>query len=233
MEYRMGHNRAGFDNIVEENLLRGLYLVQLEALTRCVSDTEMSRRHHQVLCQIILHTNNKTGMAYPGRAHLAAEIVYYANGGAKHYSEATIATTIAELVEAGYLISTKRAAEGKGRALAHYVVTKPSLEELQARITDWCIRLRGQPKREHPASRLKADVDTRIINDPRIHETEAEATEAHVAENPASFKPSSSSGATRCSRCNAWRERLSYRVSVTWRTASSRVARSLSLPAGT
>lgn len=157
----IGHNQPNIDNVVEENLLRGLYLTQLEALQRCIGDPQMRRRHHQVLCQIIKHTNSKTGMAYPGRARLAQEIIYYVNGEERRYSESTIATTITELVEAGYLVYDKRAPNGKGRALAHYAVTKPTNEELQARITEWCLKLRGSPKREHPAAILKggADVD--------------------------------------------------------------------------
>lgn len=158
----IGHNQPSIDNIVEENLLRGLYMAQLNTLVRCVDDPRMSRRHHQVLAQIIQRTNVKTGLAYPGRARLANDVVYYVNGEPRRYSEATIATTISELVECGYIIMTKRAPEGGGRALAHYATTSPSADELKDAITHWCDMVRGKPKREFPTCKPEADVDTRI-----------------------------------------------------------------------
>lgn len=157
-----GHNQPSIDNIVEENLLRGLYLSQLNCLTRCIDDPRMRSRHRQVLAQIIQRTNVKTGFAYPGRTRLAADITYYVKGEPCHYSEATIATTISELVECGYIIADKRAAEGKGRALAHYATTSPSIEELQAEIARWCEKVKEQPKRDFPGKVSVADVDTRV-----------------------------------------------------------------------
>ena len=157
----VGHNRPTFDNIVEENLRRGIYLSQLNCITRAVRDPRITSRHLQVLAQIIERTNTKTGFAYPGRARLAADIVYYANGEAKSYSQASIATTISDLIEYGYIIADKRGVEGKGRALSHYATTAPSVEELQAEITAWCQKIRSQPQRKFPAQQ-SADVDNSI-----------------------------------------------------------------------
>src|SRR5581483_346922 len=95
----IGHNQPSFDQIAEENLLRGLYLTQLNALVRCVRDPRMSARHAQVLAEIIERTNAKTGMAYPGRARLAQDITYYVDGEPRHYSEASIASAIYDLTE--------------------------------------------------------------------------------------------------------------------------------------
>jgi hypothetical protein len=97
-----------------------------------------------VLAQVVQRTNVKTGLAYPGRARLASDIVFYANGEAKHYSERTIGTTIYELIEFGYLVADKRAPESGGRALSHYAITKPSLEELQEKIAQACSVIRSQ-----------------------------------------------------------------------------------------
>jgi hypothetical protein len=158
----IGHNQISVDSAVEENLLKGVYLAQLQCITRAVRDPRLIARHLQVLAHIIERTNIKTGMAYPGRARLAADITYYVNGEARHYSEATIATTISELIECGYIIADKRAPEGKGRALAHYVTIVPSMEDLQNEIDRWCQIMKGRPRRDFPAPRPFPDVDTGI-----------------------------------------------------------------------
>lgn len=157
----IGHNQPSFDQIVEENLLRGLYLSQLNAMTRAVKDPRLSARHAQVLATIIERTNSKTGMSYPGRARLAQDITYYVEGEPKHYSEASIASAIYDLTECGYIMAAKRAPVGGGRALSHYVTVAPAIDDLQAQITEWCVKVRGQPKRERPAH-WRTDVDTNI-----------------------------------------------------------------------
>lgn len=161
----IGHNQVSFDQIVEENLLRGIYLSQLNALSRCVRDPRMSSRHCQVLATIIERTNSKTGMAYPGRAKLAEDIVYYVNGEPQRYSEASIAKAIVELIECGYLLVDKRAPEKGGRALSHYTTVAPAVEDLQAEISIWCAKIRGQG-RKFPATAAhttKADGDTGVV----------------------------------------------------------------------
>ncbi len=159
----IGHNQASFDQIVEENLLRGLYLTQLNALTRCVRDPRMSARHAQVLAEIIERTNVKTGMAYPGRARLANDVTFYVHGEPQRYTERSIGQTISELIECGYIMAAKRAPVGGGRALSHYVTVAPAIEDLQAQIAEWCIKVRGQPKREHPRHWAAADDKTGIV----------------------------------------------------------------------
>lgn len=158
----LGHNQPSFDQIVEENLLRGLYLTQLNALSRCVRDPRMSARHAQVLATIIERTNAKTGMAFPGRAKLASDVIYYVHGEPQHYSEASIAKTISELIDCGYIMADKRAPKGGGRALSHYVTVAPTVEDLQSQISEWCAKVRGQPKREFPAFK-PSDGDTGIV----------------------------------------------------------------------
>lgn len=155
----IGHNQPSFDQIAADNVMRGIYMVQLEALIRCVHDPRTTRRHHQVMAQIIQRTNAKTGMAYPGRARLAQDIEYYVNGEAQHYSPATIAKTISELIDFQYVIQDKRAVDGRGRALSHYATRAPSVEDLQAEIAAWCDLIRGRPKREFPTLRVVADGD--------------------------------------------------------------------------
>lgn len=156
----IGHNQPSFDQIAADNVMRGIYMVQLEALIRCVHDPRTTRRHHQVMAQIIQRTNAKTGMAYPGRARLAQDIEYYVNGEAQHYSPATIAKTISELIDFGYVLQDKRAVDGRGRALSHYATRAPSVEDLQAEIAAWCDLIRGRPKREFPTLRVVSDGDT-------------------------------------------------------------------------
>lgn len=165
----IGHNQPSFDSVVEENLLRGIYLSQLNCITRAIRDPRLRARHLQVLAQIIERTNAKTGHAYPGRARLASDIVYYEIGEARHYSEASIATTISELIDCGYIIAKKMAAEGKGRALAHYTTVAPSIEDLQREITAWCESVKARPKRDFPAAKPIPDVDTRINVNTRIN----------------------------------------------------------------
>lgn len=138
----LGHNQPSFDQVVEESLLRGLYFTQLDALVAAMRDPHLRQRHRLVLAELIERTNAKTGTAFPGRAKLAADIVYYDAGIEAHYTQATIAKTISELLDWGYVMADRRAPVGGGRALAHYTITKPSTEELQIRITEALAELR-------------------------------------------------------------------------------------------
>jgi len=121
----IGHNGYSFDDVVQENLECGLYWAQRDCLIRAVRDPELSHRHRIVIAEIIAMTNAESGVAYPGRKHLAA---------ATGYTEGTIATTIKELVALGYIISDRRAPENGTRALAHYAIVKPTSDELRAAI---------------------------------------------------------------------------------------------------
>lgn len=161
----VGHNRPTFDDIVEENLLRGIYLVQLQALQRCIKDPRLDQRHRLVLVALTERTNTKSAVAYPGRAWLAKNIVYYFNGEPRRYSEGTIANTLSELANLEYLMTSKRAPVGGGRALMHYAVTPPSLEEMQAKIAEACAVIRSAPRRRFPAPDVNSGVDVKTGGD--------------------------------------------------------------------
>lgn len=118
----IGHNGFSFDDVVQENLERGLLLAQRDCAARALQDGRLSQRHRVVLAQIILMTNQTSGTTFPGRRHLSA---------CTGYSEAGVAKTISELVDMGYIVSTRKAPEPGRRPLAHYAIVKPTIEELQ------------------------------------------------------------------------------------------------------
>jgi hypothetical protein len=167
----LGHNTPSIDAVVEENLRRGLYLTHLLALHRIIKDPRAEQRHRLVLVALSECTNSSSALAYPGRAWLAANIVYYVNGEARQYSEGTIANTLSELAELGYLRMRRQAPEnGSRRALAHYAVTSPSVEDLQALIAEACAAIRAGPKRPFPVGKradvtANLDVKTRVGSD--------------------------------------------------------------------
>ena len=73
----IGHNQPAFDDVVAENLRRGLYLTQRDVLINSLRDARLSHRHRLALASIIEHTNSRDGMAYPGRRALAQGTVWY------------------------------------------------------------------------------------------------------------------------------------------------------------
>lgn len=146
----IGHNGYSFDDVVAENLERGIYWAQRDALIRIIRDPSMSSRHEIVLAEIVAMTNTETGACYPGRRHLSE---------ATGYTEGTIATTIKELVAAGYLISTRKAPEPGTRALAHYAVIKPTVEELRAAVDAHIAAIRAASARAKEPSRRGPDVN--------------------------------------------------------------------------
>src|SRR4051794_31268655 len=105
---RIGHNAPSLDDVVEENLRRGIYLVQLQALQRCIRDPRLNHCDRMVLAALSECTNTKTGLAYPGRAWLVANLVHYANGEPRHYSVGTVANAISKLVDLGYVVTKRR-----------------------------------------------------------------------------------------------------------------------------
>lgn len=161
----IGHNRPNFDNIVDESLARGIYLVHLQALQRCIKDPRLDERHRLVLVALTECINAKTAMAYPGRAWLVTNIVRYVHGEPRRYSEGTIANTLSELVEFGYLYVTRRAPENGKRALSHYAVHSPSVEELQSEIALACAAIRALPKRQFPRSEVNSGVEVNSGHD--------------------------------------------------------------------
>jgi len=150
MTATLGHNGGpSFDEIVRENLERGLLLAIKEVIVQAVRDPRLERRHLRVLAEVIDILNSKGGTAFPGRKTLADK---------SGYSEAGVGKTISELIALGYLVSTKRQAEEGGRALAHYTISKPSIEELQTAISDFVLKQRGGPKSSGWRPNSKADV---------------------------------------------------------------------------
>jgi hypothetical protein len=162
-------NQPSFDSVVEENLVRGLYLSHLNALVMAIRDPRLGQQHRLVLAEIVERTNAKTGMAYPGRAKLAEDITYYENGEPKRYSPATIAKAISELIKFGYVMVNRRAPVMGARALAHYVIVKPSIEELQARIAEACAEIRAKGKSDYKGPQQPAEGDGGgIVRDPDV-----------------------------------------------------------------
>lgn len=145
----IGHNGYSFDDVVAENLERGIYWAQRDALIRIIRDPEMGSRHEIVLAEIVAMTNTETGTCYPGRKWLAE---------ATGYTEGTIATTIKELVAANYLVSTRRAPDGGTRALAHYAIVKPTVDELRAAVDAHIASIRATNVRTKEPSTRWADV---------------------------------------------------------------------------
>lgn len=153
MTASIGHNGGPtFDDVVRDNLDRGLLLSIKEVIVEAVRDPRLERRHLRVLAEVIACINSKTGTAYPGRKALAESTRRYdPEDGHRSfsYTEAGIGKTLSELIAFGYLISTRRGVEGEGRALAHYTIRRPTVEELQDQITQWIEAQRMAP-RVHP-----------------------------------------------------------------------------------
>lgn len=175
----IGHNGYSFDDVVTENLERGVYWAQRDALIRIIRDPAMSNRHEVVLAEIVAMTNTETGACYPGRRHLSE---------ATGYTEGTIATTIKELVAAGYIVSTRKAPEPGARALAHYAVIKPTVEELRSAVDAHIAAIRAANTRAKEPSQRWSEVKPVIhlrktdVN-PVIHVNDAEVkTVVHVNE---------------------------------------------------
>lgn len=149
----IGHNGYSFDDVVAENLERGIYWAQRDSLIRVIRDPNMTARHEIVLAELIVMTNSDSGVCYPGRRYLS-EVT--------GYTEGTIATTIKELVAAGYIVSTRKAPEPGGRALAHYAVVKPTLDELRAAVDMHIASIRANATRSTEPSKKWSNVKSVI-----------------------------------------------------------------------
>lgn len=150
---RIGDNGGpSFNDIVRDNKDRGLLLTMKEVIVEAVRDPRLDRRHLRVLAEVISAINMMSGAAYPGHRTIANALRRHNVEGYQDfgYSDQGIRNTLSDLVSFGYLVSTRRAAEKGGRALAHYTIRKPSVEELQNQITDWIMAQRLAPPREHP-----------------------------------------------------------------------------------
>lgn len=151
MTAEMGHNGGPtFDDIVRDNMDRGLLLTMKETIIAAVRDPRLDRRHIRVLAEVIDHINSASGFAYPSRKSIADATRRFEAEGVREtqgYSEAGINKTLSELVSYGYLVSTKRAVEQGGRALSIYTLRRPTTEELQDQIAAWVDAVRRGPRR--------------------------------------------------------------------------------------
>lgn len=158
MTVEIGHNGGPtFDEIVRENQDRGLLLSMKEVIVEAVRDPRLDRRHLRVLAEVIDHINSSTGTAYPGHKTIAASLRRYNVDGTPDlgYSDQGIRNTLSDLVNFGYLVSARMAAEKGGRAMAHYTIRKPRTEDLQDMITAWIMAQRSAPARPHPVAHAR------------------------------------------------------------------------------
>src|SRR5262245_58757881 len=186
----LGHNQPSFDDIVQESLARGLLLTIKDAYTTLSRDPRAEKRHFRVLAEIIdcLNFNeiDAKGMAWPGRKYLAQQSADAMRPDG--YSEATIAKTIVELLAWGYLAHDRRAPPSGGRALSHYTVRKPSIEDLKAEIDAWVREQRqGSAKRPFPG-REERQAATNVASGP-VEERPLSASSAADDERPLFVSP--------------------------------------------
>ncbi len=138
-----------FDAIVEENLRRGMYLSQRDALIAVARDPRCTRRHIRVHAEIVCRMNSRTGVCFPGWSTIADDAAMLPGGipdpdGA--YDASTINNITSDLRRWGYFASTKRGREAGGRAIAHYTVARPSIDQLQREITEYIKRARARDR---------------------------------------------------------------------------------------
>ena len=161
MSDMIGHNRPSFDDVVEENLRRGLLLTQRDALIRCIEDPRLQPRHRVVLAKIIKRMNGETGTAFPGRKTLSQDTAKFPGGVPDPdggYSEQVIANAISHLVACGYLMHDRRAPKTGGRALSHYTLANPATEDLELQINSYLQAIEAKAPRMRPDVTLRSDV---------------------------------------------------------------------------
>ena len=144
----VGHNSGAtaFNDIIQENLRRGIYRSQRDALIAVARDPRCTRSHILALAIVIGFMNSETGMAFPGWRAIAAKAGMFPGdipdpGGV--YSESTVNNLLSDLRRWGYLPSIKRGPDGGGRAIAHYTIARPSDEQLREEITKFIMESRA------------------------------------------------------------------------------------------
>jgi hypothetical protein len=148
-----GHNKPNFDAIAQENLRRGLYRSQRDAMSAVAHDPRCTKRHVLVHAIVIGFMNSETGMSFPGWRAIAEKAAMFPGGvpdPAGVYDESTIYNLLSDLRRWGYLPSVKRGPEGGGRAIAHYTIAEPPYDKLREEITKFIMkgRARGREERE-------------------------------------------------------------------------------------
>jgi len=146
----IGHNKPSFDEVVADSIRRGLLLTIKDAYQALSRDPRAEKRHFRVMAEIIECMNLSDdapaqGLAWPGRKRLVQMTVDDMRPDG--YSEATIAKTIQELIAWGYIVQDRRPPVSGGRPLSHYSIGKPSVEDLQAEISAWVRKQRGDDNR--------------------------------------------------------------------------------------
>lgn len=115
-----------FDEVVRENLEFGIWLSCVKSMSAAMQDMRVTRMQLRIFGHLIDFLNAQTGVAFPGRKVLAER---------SGYSEGAVARSISELIGLGYIVSTRRQPQTGGRALAHYALARPSIEEMRMEIT--------------------------------------------------------------------------------------------------
>lgn len=188
----IGHNKPSFDEIVEENIRRGLLLTIKDAYQALSRDPRAEKRHFRVLAEIIECMNISDfgaarGLAWPGRRKLAEMTADEMRPDG--YSEATIAKTIQELMTWGFIVQDRRPPISGGRPLSHYSIGRPSVEDLQAEISAW-VREQRKPdnRRPFPARNGERPLSVNENGEPALSVNKSEQNQqvAHSEERPLS-----------------------------------------------
>lgn len=170
MNVPIGHNGGpSFDEIVSESK-ENLLLTMKEVIMEAVRDPRLDRRHLRVLAEVIDHINSSTGTSFPGHKAIAAALRRYNVEGYpdQGYSDQGIRNTLSELITFGYLVSTRRAGEKGGKALAHYGLRKPRKADLQDIITQYIMAQRMAPPRPHPIARSRRNSALDVTSPPDV-----------------------------------------------------------------
>jgi hypothetical protein len=154
----MGCNSTGdFEATVAENLRRGLLMTQRDVLIACIRDNRLGDKDRLVLVAVVERMNASTGMAFPGRRCVTEDVSKWAANKRGCYTEAGVAKSISKLIGCGYLMYDRRAPEGGRKAIAHYTVCKPSIEDLEAQIAETVARICARNARGGPAIQARFD----------------------------------------------------------------------------
>ena len=141
--------RAAFEAIVDENLRCGLYLSQRNTLIAATRDPRCTRIHVRVLAEVIDRMNSKTWIAFPATPPLRSmrrPCLLASVPPVDGYEPKYIRNIVSNLLQWGYLVSLQRGPEGGGRALAHYTVARPSVEDLQREVTEFVNKIRTRDR---------------------------------------------------------------------------------------
>jgi len=155
MTDRKHNGGPSFDDIVRDSLDRDLWYEVSKSSSRAMQDLRLTRFQLHILGALIDFLNPETGTAFPGRKTLAEKT---------GYSEGAVANAISALIGFGYVISARRQSQPGARALAHYAITRPSVEEYQAAIEK---HLADRGLKSKPGWRPQWEADVTPVDDVR------------------------------------------------------------------